>query len=131
MGLRRYRVMSALVLATLLVGGQLVSLAHFAGTPHVECSEDGELIHVGAVAASAPQHTTIARDPAVPDPPHRHEHCRMVSMRAPLLSGPAHSPVALRSCVSRVSTHTHISAPPPPIAILRQAPKSSPPARSV
>jgi hypothetical protein len=122
---------SALVLATMLVGGQLVSLAHFAGTPHVECSDDGELIHVAAVAESAPLHATIARDTAVPDPPHRHEHCRMVSMRAPLLSGPAHNPVALRSSMGRLPTRSDISAPPPPIAILRQAPKSSPPARSV
>ena len=45
-----YRAVAALALTTLLVGGQVASYAHFAATPHIECSDDGELIKV-AVAS--------------------------------------------------------------------------------
>ena len=131
MRVKRNRVVAVLVFATLLVGGQLASLAHLAATPHIECSDDGELIHVASIAASAPMQSTIDEDASLPDRPHRHEHCQIVSMhRAPLVRACKSSSVALRPCISCVRTCTSIAEPrPPTIAILRQAPKNSPPTR--
>jgi hypothetical protein len=130
MRVRRNRVVASLVLATLLVGGQLASLAHFAATPHIECSDDGELIHVSTLAASAPAQSTIERDPSIPDRPHRHEHCQIVSMRrAPLLRAWKSPSAVLRPCTRYVRTCIALWRPRrPAIAILRLAPKSSPPA---
>jgi hypothetical protein len=131
MRVKRNRIVVALALATILVGGQLASLAHFASTPHIECSDDGELIHVAAVAAPAPVQSTIDTGASVPDRPHRHEHCQIVSMRrAPLLRAWKDSSVALGPCITYVRTCISLDERrPPAVAIFRLAPKSSPPAR--
>jgi hypothetical protein len=131
MRVRRNRIVVSLLLATLLVGGQVASLAHFAATPHIECSDDGELIHVFVLAAGAPAQTTIDHSPSVPDRPHRHEHCQIVSMRrAPLVPAPETFSAALGPCITYVPTCTSLAERRlPAIAILRQAPKSSPPTR--
>ncbi|MCU1282684.1 MAG: hypothetical protein JWM53_6230 [bacterium] len=129
MRVKRNRVVVALMLATVLVGGQLASLAHFAATPHLECSDDGELIHVAAVALPASVPSTVDEDANLPDRPHRHEHCQIVSMRrAQLVRAARRSATAPEPRVAYGRTCTPIAEPrPPTIAILRQAPKSSPP----
>lgn len=129
MGVKRHRTLAALALSTILIVGQLASFAHFAATPHIECSEDGELIHVETFAATAPAHSTIERDDGIPDRPHRHDHCQVVSFRrTPPLRNLKDFSVVSRPCstyaLSRTST---ADTPPSSIAILRQAPKSSPP----
>ncbi len=132
MGVRRNRVVVALLLATLLVGGQLASLAHLAATPHIECSDDGELIHVASVAAPGWVPSTIGRDTGLPDRPHRHEHCQIVQIRrTPLLRARKSPSVALRPCSTYVRACPSMNEPwPSTIAILRQAPKHSPPGRA-
>ena len=128
MRLKAYRAVAALVLATILVGGQLASFAHFAATPHIECSDDGELIHVSVLALSSVGPATIAKAEAIPDHPHRHDHCQVVSVaRTPFVRARKATPLASPSCRGDIQMRVARSAPPRAIAILDQAPKCSPP----
>jgi G3E family GTPase len=128
MRLTAHRAVAALVLATLLVGGQVASYAHFASTPHIECSDDGELIHVSVLAASSPGHSMIAAATAIPDHPHRHDHCQIVSIgRTPLVRARRAWTLSAPSPITQVSLRAALSVPPRAIAILHFAPKSSPP----
>ena len=121
--------MAALVLVTVLVIGQLTSWMHVAFTAHVECSEHGELIHVEVLAALAPVQSTIKRGVDVPDHPHRHEHCQIVSAhRVPLAHASKPLSAATEPCIAHSRLALSVDEPlTPAIEILRQAPKSSPP----
>lgn len=132
MRVKRHRIIAALGLTTIMVVGQLTGLLHLASTPHVECVEHGELIHVPVITAAAQPHSTIHHDADLPEHLRRHEHCQAMSVRrTPLLQALRRLSAAEQPCISYAQLQLSIDQTlAPSIAILRQAPKGSPPPRS-
>jgi hypothetical protein len=119
---------SAWLAAALLVA-QLGGAAHLALVQHVRCADHDELVelpHAGvarADAASPPHGRALA--PAA-SARHGHDHCAVSALRC---QGHACAP---RAAARALASSTELAppagrAPPPAIALLDLAPKSSPP----
>ena len=124
-----------LVLASLLLAGQVGTLAHLVAVRHVTCPEHGESIH----AATPPAETATTAVAAVSHGPavqsialaaeHGHDHCLIVAerrsrsalLRASVAASPLPIAVAARPPVA-------LAGRPALLAIYRLAPKNSPPA---
>jgi hypothetical protein len=121
----------AAALAAVALVGQLAGFAHLVLVRHVTCAEHGELIEVGherALAAAAPHAAGAAVASAATGEAHGHDHCLLGPMRrdrfalgAPRALDCAH--VDAYGTLGRVVDRRV----PPPIAVIRLAPKSSPP----
>ncbi len=120
-------------LAAMFLAAQVSSFTHELLVQHVTCAEHGELIHVdGSVAPAAlPPLETSALTSALPGltTGHGHEHCLACTARREqlILSGPSATlpgPVASKAVVGVARG----SFSPLPVALLRLAPKNSPPA---
>lgn len=126
---------SVAVLASVLVAGQFASSAHLLLVPHTVCPVHGELVHVEP--GNEHHHAGLAgggRFAAIgsvetPEAHHGHEHCVLVSNRRSL--------VALRPAAEGSLAPPRLSAalewledvsPGARVALLRLAPKQSPPA---
>jgi hypothetical protein len=121
----------AAALAAVALVGQLASFAHLALVRHVTCAEHGELIEVGrerALTAAAPHAAGAIVASTATSEAHGHDHCLLAPMRRDGLARVA--PRAL-DC-AHVDAYGTIGRAvdrqvPPPIAVIRLAPKSSPP----
>lgn len=113
--------------------GQALSLAHLWLIGHAVCPEHGEIYHTAAGAKAARQKLTLAAQPAAISQAatsandDEHEHCPSTCPRPHLLSiAPAASAQRAAPITPRL-----LPAQPPraprPIALLRVAPKNSPP----
>jgi hypothetical protein len=113
------------VVAVLLC--QATAWVHTAATPHVTCLEHGERVHL----ALGGQHARDARDagPALTGAPiqsaaHAHEHCNLQSQ------GSGSAPVPTPTVVPALFARAPVARAPrvrPAAALLRFAPKTSPP----
>ena len=125
---------AALATGVLLLAGQLSSLAHFALVQHARCAEHGELVHAraeGAPVAAAPTATrgTSALTPAAAEEAHGHDHCVLgVARRSGALLPGRTTPTAPAPRPSGVAARSLATPAAPSVALLRLAPKSSPPA---
>ena len=132
---RRTRRASMRAISTLLLAAQLATLGHLLIVRHTICPEHGEMIHSGLPSQAQtirPPHQGSAADPALgggaPPAEHAHDHClaranprerfallpALDSMFGPL---PAATKLPPRLAV----------AVAPAVAVLRLAPKNSPP----
>ena len=123
------------VTSTVLLAAQLVTLGHLLIVRHSICPEHGEAIHsglAGQARALAPAHQGRASDPVLvsetPTAEHAHDHClarantrERFALTPVLDSTPGSLPV--------VATLPLLSAvgAAPAVAVLRLAPKNSPP----
>lgn len=129
----RLRAYATLVAAALAIG-QLLTLAHFALTPHEICPVDGVLAHVPHhVPIAAEPGRKIARDPLVaPGVPeqHSHDHCTVASRLheklAVLHAGRTYVAIAPVSERAGPAREACVARAPQPLLSL--APKLSPPA---
>ncbi len=120
---------AALALTLLFAVGQLAGFAHLVLVPHVTCPEHGELMH----AEAAPAAPTLAGGPARAwlnrgARAHGHDHCLAFSSRREdvlAAAGPAAPEVQAPAPHSAPPARTPFA---PPLALLRLAPKGSPPA---
>ncbi len=126
---RNHTRLSASVLASALVCAQLSSAMHFAFVKHVSCAEHGELVEVGpntaAPRAVVTPNKAVHSDESVQ---HGHDHCTITALRRERFL-PA-SPITITTRIPSVLlayAPTALRAPPPAIALLDLAPKSSPP----
>lgn len=118
-------------LVVVALAAQLGGVAHLVAVRHVTCAEHGELIEVRSERAVLAGVTRAARDAVAAEAAgetHGHDHCLLAAMRRnrTLAGGPVVSGCA------RVDAFGTIGRPinrdlTPPIALLRNAPKSSPP----
>ncbi len=120
---------SAALIAAALLAAQLGGAAHFALVQHVRCAEHDELVELPNAAASravAPvtPHRSLATDASEA---HGHDHCGIVALRCE--AGHASAPRAAVLAPQSSTDHAPpaLRAPPPAIALLDLAPKSSPP----
>ena len=136
--LRRHRARSGAAairwLAVLVAVCQGAAWVHAAATPHVTCVEHGESVHLalrGGHAAS--QRTSAARDVGVAlglvgaptdAASHGHEHCGLQGQGS--TSAPLHQRASVDLAV--LAAPPPFTTPSPPAtALLRLAPKTSPP----
>jgi hypothetical protein len=137
--LRRFRVRapmrfraSAGLVALLALTAQLGSAVHLALVSHVACPDHGELVEVATPrsadrASDATRSAALALDSS-PAAAHGHDHCAIATFRREQSAAPRGHAAALpvpRSIASLV--HLPDASPPPAIALLSLAPKSSPP----
>lgn len=123
--------LGSLAIAAALVAGQLAPAGHDLLVRHVVCAEHGERTHASSTGAGASDEElaplasdalTAARDASRAD---EHEHCRTVVLRGRGVR--THAEVAVRRAPPATATPFERDPAPPSIAILRLAPKSSPP----
>lgn len=117
----------AAFLAVAFLAAQMVAFGHQASVRHATCPEHGELVDATApgLESLSAATTTIA---AAPAPSQGHDHCSMWSPRREPLG---HSGVAPVAALAHEGLDLPIIATPPGlsgVAILRLAPKTSPPA---
>jgi hypothetical protein len=115
------------VVAFFAVASQLGSVAHLAFVRHVECADHGEMVEVSASPAVDHEDKAAAFHPDSA-PTHEHDHCGIATLRrerTQTTSAPAAAAPQPRSDLGR--TLVRAIAPPPSIAILDLAPKTSPP----
>lgn len=113
--------------------GQALSLAHLWLIGHAVCPEHGEIYHTAAGAQTARQELTLAAKPtaaaqaAASANDDEHEHCPSTCPRPHLLTL---APATTAQRAAPVTPRLLPSQPPlapRPIALLRVAPKNSPP----
>jgi hypothetical protein len=136
---RRKRLQQGLAVALVAVGlfGQLAAYAHLAFTRHVTCADHGELVDAGAEPESLqrdPQATATTAETVVgaqASAAHGHDHCLLAPVRRDrgALTLPAAELLAVLARTDDLVAPRAI-VPAPAIALLRLAPKSSPPVRS-
>ena len=127
----RYRRCLAATVAALTLAGQLSSFVHFVVVRHMVCPEHGELVELEHTAPAATQANSpdrnVYRTSGDEHPGHGHDHCLMTAQlrqRATLTQGePVHvaGPELARLAPAP-------GAPRAAVALLRLAPKHSPPA---
>ena len=123
-GARRWLVLGTLAL---VAGAQGLGYLHLATAHHVFCAAHGELLEVtGTPAAPAPGGDAPALAATDAAPP-GHEHCVVDGcLRQPTAPAEA-APAAAVPVPVGAATAAAPAAAPPPRAILRFAPKTSPP----
>ncbi len=127
---RRLRV-CALAIAALLLAGELGSSIHFAVARHASCPQHGELIEIGHAKLAPPGAasevaTFVAADSSGS---HRHEHCSMAPHRRPARFTAA-SPATTSASIAVLRPLALRTAHARGAAVLRFAPKTSPPSLS-
>jgi hypothetical protein len=121
-------------LAVVVVLCQGAAWVHAAASPHVTCVEHGESLHLALLGQAAGQRASDLGDVGgvalgLVDAPadaaaHGHEHCGLQGQGS--TSAPAHQRASVDLAV--LSTPAPFTAPPrPATALLRLAPKTSPP----
>lgn len=121
----------ALALASLALAGHLLALAHLALVRHVRC-EHGDLVEVASSEMLRSVHgvatPAMGRSPT-PGSSSDHQHCTIATLprERTLPTAPMVSASTLGSPVISVSRDGQPPLPVP-IALLRLAPKNSPPA---
>jgi len=112
------------------MGGQLTAAVHIVVAPHVLCAEHGELIEIGLARADVARAPSDAGSLIADATTERgHDHCALAALGrsgVALGRGPMHE-----APVAHDKTNTpaiSIDSQSPAIAILRLAPKNSPPA---
>ncbi|MBX7101014.1 MAG: hypothetical protein K1X89_25080 [Myxococcaceae bacterium] len=125
---------AALMTGVLLVAGQLSSLAHFALVRHARCAEHGELVHAqgeGALTSAAPRASPgpAVQARALAEESHGHDHCVLGIARRSGALIPVQPALTLTAPHDAGVMTAPVSHPAgPSVALLRLAPKSSPPA---
>ncbi len=112
---------------------QLGSVAHLAIVKHVECSEHGELVEVADAAGASrsldllgAKTLSVRADQILT---HGHDHCSIAAFRRERIRpGSSVSAPVLATDARMAVLVTERDAPPPAIALLKLAPKNSPPA---
>ncbi len=131
----RGHVLARGMLALLALGsfglGPLLTSVHLSVVRHTVCAEHGELIEVeqqAAPARASPLALALtSRDAGLADP-HAHHHCDAASQRvAPTLRPDQARDLAQTIADGTPAVQVHRSACEPHIALLRLAPKASPP----
>lgn len=126
----------AVMLALLCLLGQLSNLAHLLLVQHTTCPQDGELVHHATVVAADREARSAAGADQVPlgslaqgAPQERaHDHCLTSTQRRSAgLCPPLHPTGVIAPTTASVPSHADRRASHPGIALLRLAPKSSPP----
>ncbi len=120
------------MLVLLVLAAQICSVAHLAAVRHVRCAEHGELMEVaGDVSAAglseSPKNssTALQRDVVAL---HGHDHCALAAFASQRVGNSAAGSVATSGAfVLPAILPTQRHAPRRSLAILRFAPKSSPP----
>jgi hypothetical protein len=126
----RSRALTALG-AYLCLSAQLIGVIHVLVVRHATCPDHGELTHRVATAAVTPPAQPPA-DTARGAPPvveHQDEHCLMLITRRREMAGltPGGAALALLSPAAAVAAISPTPPFPLPGAVLRLAPKTSPP----
>lgn len=115
----------------LAVAGQVAGFAHLAVVRHVTCAEHGELIELGhaspAAVAIQPQANVVIAAAALGET-HGHDHCLIAPMRRDRAALGGGATLDGRH-FDADATCGHVSSRDiaPAIAIIRLAPKNSPP----
>jgi hypothetical protein len=122
-------------ISTLLLAAQLATLGHLLIVRHTICPEHGEAIHSNSPSeaqAMPPTHEGTAADPALgggaPPAEHAHDHCLAranTRERFAVLPAPDSTPGPLLAATALPSLSAVAVAPA--VAVLRLAPKNSPP----
>jgi hypothetical protein len=123
--LRRARAYPAGALALLLLLAPVLGIVHGLGEAHGYCAEHQAFEERGGGTARAAEQVGVSAPPGAARDDH-HEACAF----APATAAPAplaEQPLALRAPAPRAPGLPALEAPPLPVAILRLAPKSSPP----
>ena len=129
--LRSYR-LTASITAAVLLAGPLAASGHYALVEHTVCPEHGEILHADEGPAEASTHEALP--PGVRQAPARHpgsshevDHCLApATLPGPSVISPVPSPVGVGKKARRIPTPSVL--PLASVALLRQAPKTSPPA---
>jgi hypothetical protein len=132
----RTRRILALVLLCLCLAGQLSGFAHLVTVQHAVCPEHGEVVHGppgGSEVALAPALALGGQLPALspssaPAAGHEHDHCLLLSQRrGQAVPEPAPRPVRNAAQPARQVPGREVACCARSIALLRLAPKNSPP----
>lgn len=122
--LRRARASGAALVAAVVVLCQAAAWVHTAATPHVTCLEHGESVHLATAARLVSQVPLTVVATPTDIVAHGHEHCGVVSQG----QSPAPESVrALADAVLATPPMPALAAPSSALALLRLAPKTSPP----
>jgi hypothetical protein len=118
-----------IAIAGLCLLAQLSGLVHLALVRHATCLEHDTLVHAEATTESGGNRTTPTADRLVPGASHADDHCLAAGWRRRDLAA-ARSAVGLTLSAPAgpaLPLDQRRALPPPPVALLRFAPKSSPP----
>ncbi len=123
---------SAALLACAQLALPLWSAQHAAQAAHVACAEHGELLEADAPAVNvepgAESATSLQAAPTAAE--HAHVHCALLSLaRERALPGVAAQAASVVGSPQAAPPRLSCAAHAPAIALIRLAPKSSPPAR--
>lgn len=126
---------AVLALAMLALVAQTGGVLHLVLVQHVTCPEHGEWVHApsaGALAAAVstptPGHDTPAVEKSTADEKHVHDHCSATCTRRDDVVSQRPG-VTLQAFLQLTQAPLHLQAAvAPAIALLRLAPKASPPA---
>lgn len=126
----RRRAVFTFALAAMFLASQVSSFTHELLVKHVTCLEHGERLHAEDGVAS---HVPEADSPALMASPaevsgHGHEHCLATAARREELGVPPAVGVAISAPVARfIASAFEVVVTESPVALLRLAPKASPP----
>lgn len=125
------RFVFAVALSGVFLAAQLSSLTHQLLVKHVTCAEHGELIHADAAGTPAAPSSERAVSAGGGVKGHGgHEHCDLFFARREQLALPVSTVVPFDGwTVEPVAPAAHRVGFTAPVALLRLAPKASPPAR--
>jgi len=127
----------AVLIASLVVLGQVSGSAHLLFSRHAICLEHGEIIHLDEEISSATPVAPVAKSRSaasvassadVRSAEYSHDHCLLVSQRRERATL---SPPQISLCAASLSVGVSLpqDVPRPPwVALFRLAPKNSPPA---
>lgn len=117
-------------LVALFLAAQVSSFTHELLVRHVTCPEHGELIHADESTAGSPAEEPALAVRAAPAAisTHGHEHCLACTARRGQLFIAAPTAALVVAPALKLAAGAARRTTPAPVALLRLAPKSSPPA---
>lgn len=123
------RIASSIALAAVFLTAQLSAFQHRLEVQHAVCAEHGEQIHT-AGSSSGPAHAESSVAASTPALDHGHDHCFAFLARREELAPASVPTIALPEgpAVERPAIAEGAIGALSPVAVLRLAPKSSPPA---
>ncbi len=124
------RIASTIALAAVFLTAQLSAFQHRLEVQHAVCAEHGEQIHAEGSSPEA-AHTDDAVTASTPAFDHGHDHCFAFLARREALAPASVPTIALPEgpAVERPAIAEGAVGALSPVAVLRLAPKSSPPAQ--
>lgn len=117
-------------LAVVFLAAQLSAFEHRLRVQHAVCAEHGEEIHVEAEPSRAQTAAFDEVSPRAVAPEHGHDHCSALLARREDLALVAGPVVALPEgrTIERAARPARVASASSSVALLRLAPKNSPPA---